>query len=100
MTMYRLEVGAPYEPSRRRWPEGADYNWRSGGHELRLFLGRATLSEVEAVRSGPVEFGFFAEPAGLFLITRFGSQLSFDCSFNWHRLSADERTLPPPPEET
>jgi hypothetical protein len=98
--MYRLEVGKPYEPARRRWPEGVDYNYRSGGHELRIILARVTLPEVEAVRSGPVEFGFFAEPEGLFLITRFGSQLSFDCSYDWHRLSADERTLPPPSEET
>jgi hypothetical protein len=98
--MHKLEVGKPYEPTRRRWPEGADYNWRSGGHELRLFLGGATLPEVAAVQAGPVEFGFFAEPEGLFLITRFGTRLSFDCSYNWHRVSADDRTLPPPSEET
>jgi len=98
--MYKLEVGKPYQPGRRRWPEGVDYNWRSGGHELRLFLGGATRHEVEAVRSGPVQFGFFAEPEGLFLIARFGTRLSFDCSYNWHRLSADDRTLPPPSEET
>ena len=35
--MHRLEVGKPYDPSRRAWPEGADYNFRAGGHELRIF---------------------------------------------------------------
>ena len=84
--MHRLEVGKPYHPGRRRWPEGSDYNFRNGGHELRLFVGGATLPEVEAVRSGPVRFGFFAEPEGLFLITRFGTRMSFDCSYNWHRV--------------
>jgi hypothetical protein len=98
--MHRLEVGKRYEPSRRRWPEGADYNYRSGGHELRLFLGGATPGEVDAVRFGPVQFGFFAEPEGLFLITRFGTRMSFDCSYNWHHVSAEDRTLPPPSEET
>jgi len=98
--MYKLEVGKPYQPGRRRWPEGVDYNWRSGGHELRLFLGGATRHEVEAVRSGPVQFGFFAEPEGLFVITRFGTRLSFDCSFNWHRVAVEERAPPPPTEET
>ena len=98
--MHRLEVGKPYHPGRRRWPEGSDYNFRNGGHELRLFVGGATLPEVEAVRSGPVQFGFFAEPEGLFLITRFGTRMSFDCSYNWHRVSENDRTLPPPTEET
>ena len=100
--MYKLEVGKPYQPGRRRWPEGVDYNWRSGGHELRLFLGGATRHEVEAVRSGPVQFGFFAEPEGLFLIARFGPTLSFDCSYHWHRMAevTGDRTLPPPAEET
>jgi hypothetical protein len=98
--MHRLEVGKPYDPARRSFAEGADYNFRSGAHELRIFLRAAARAEVEAVRAGPVEFGFFAEPEGLFLITRFGTRLPFDCSYNWHRLSADDRTLPPPSEET
>ena len=100
--MHRLEVGKPYHPGRRRWPEGSDYNFRNGGHELRLFVGGATLPEVEAVRSGPVQFGFFAEPEGLFLITRFGTRMSFDCSYHWQRMAetTGDRTMPPASEET
>jgi hypothetical protein len=98
--MYTLEVGKPYHPDGQVWPERAGYSFRLGGHELRIFLGGATRREVEAVRAGSVEFGFFAKPPGLFLITRFGSQLSVHCSYNWHRVSPDERTLPPPSEET
>ena len=94
-----LQVGKPYDPARRRWPQGTDYNFRAGGHELRIFLGVATPSEVEAVRAGPVEFGFFAEPEGLFLIARFGPTLSFNCSYHWHRVSAENRTPPPPTED-
>jgi hypothetical protein len=98
--MHKLEVGRPYHSDWQIWPERAEYSFRGGGHELRIFLGRATRSEVEAVRSGPVEFGFFAEPPGLFLIARFGRSLSFECSFQWHRVSEEERTPPPPTEET
>jgi hypothetical protein len=98
--MHRLEVGKPYDPARRHWPELADFNHRSGGHELRIFLRSASPTEVKAVRAGPVEFGFFAEPEGLFVVTRFGPTLSFDCSYQWHRVSAEERTLPPAWEET
>ena len=101
-TLHALKVGKPYAPRRRSWSEGADYNFRSGAHELRIFLARPTRSEVEAIRSGPVDFGFFTEPMGLFLITQFGSRLSFDCSYHWQRMAevTGDRMLPPPSEET
>jgi hypothetical protein len=98
--MYALEVGKPYHPARHSWPEGSDYNYAWGVHELRVFLRAAARAEVQAFATGPVEFGFFAEPLGLFLIARFGPTLSFVCSYNWHRVTAAGRTLPPPTEET
>jgi hypothetical protein len=98
--LHLYSVGRPYDSRRTTWPEGADFNYRGGEHELRIFLEGATPREIEAVRSGPVDFGFFSEPEGLFLITRFGPSLSFDCSYSWHRVDPAERTLPPPSEET
>jgi len=101
-TLHALQIGKPYDPRRRSWPEGADYNFRFGAHELRIFLAGARPREVEAIRSGPVEFGFFAEPLGLFLLTRFGTALSFDCSYHWQRRAevTGDRTLPPASLET
>jgi hypothetical protein len=98
--MHLLEVGKPYDPSRPWWPEGADYNFRSCQHELRLFVARPTPKEVAAVEEGPVEIGMFVEPEGLSVVTRFGPSLSFDCSYQWHRVDPAERVPPPPPEET
>jgi hypothetical protein len=99
-----LAVGKPYSAERWAWPEGADYNFREGGHELRIFLRHATAKEVAAIDSGPVEFGLLAEPSGLglFLVTRFGRTTSFDCSYSWHRMArvTGEKTMPPPSEET
>jgi hypothetical protein len=101
VTWEALEVGKPYPGGPRAWPEGADYNFRSGGHELRIFLDGATQHEVEAVRSGPVEFGLIVRPAGLMVIARFGS-LTFDCSYHWGCMAeaTGDRTLLPPSEET
>jgi hypothetical protein len=100
MTLHAPSVGKPYDPRRRSWPEAADYNFRSGEHELRIFLAGPMPSEIAAIRSGPVEFGMFAESEGLFLVTRFGRSLSFDTSFQWHRALPSERVPPPPWEET
>jgi hypothetical protein len=44
-----LMVGKPYHAARRTWPEGADYNFRLGAHELRLFVTSATPKEIAAV---------------------------------------------------
>ena len=90
-----LAVGKPYAPWRTAWSEGADYNFRGGEHEFRIFLEGATRREIAAIDSGPVEFGLLAEPSGLglFLITRFG-ETTFGCFYSWHRVSPEERTLP------
>jgi len=103
--MHTYTVGKPYHPGRQHWPEGADYNFRAGGHELRVFLGRATSSEVTAVRTGRVEFGAMIELPEIFIVSRFHGPdgrvvASFDCSYQWHRVSSAERTAPPAWEET
>jgi hypothetical protein len=100
-----LRVGSPYDPSRRHWPPGADYNYRAGGHELRLFLQGISKDEILAVREGKAEFGLLIDQPELYVISRFWRpdaskiQMSFDCSYQWWRVSAAERTAPPAWEE-
>ena len=50
--MHTYIVGQLYDPSRKSWPKGADYNFRAGEHELRFFLRRATPREIAAVGTG------------------------------------------------
>jgi hypothetical protein len=76
------------QPHRLQWPMGADYNYRAGGHELRIFLPNASKAEVSAIERGRVEFGLILEP-DLFIIPRFYGPdgrvvCSFDCSYQWH----------------
>jgi hypothetical protein len=102
--MYALTVGKPYLHGHRAWPEVADYKFCGGGHELRLFIADLTPWEVEAVRSGPIEFGLLADHPVLFLGVRFLDPagkvvMSFDCSYTWHRVQSPQRVLPPPAEE-
>jgi hypothetical protein len=103
--MHTYTVGQLYDPRRRSWPEGADYNFRAGGHELRVFLGHATPREIAAVRTGRVEFGAMIELPEIFVVSRFHNSdgkvvCSFDCSYSWHRVSPEERSQPPAWEET
>jgi hypothetical protein len=103
--MHALSVGKPYLSGCWSWPEVADYNFRSGSHELRLFVAHLTPRRVEAVRTRPVEFGLLVDQPLLVLVVRFLDRsgqvvMSFDCSYSWHRVPAAERVLPPPVEET
>jgi hypothetical protein len=99
-----LMVGKPYHAARRQWPQGADYNFRAGGHELRIFLPNASKTEVKAAEKGKIEFGLLIDPPEIYIISRFLAPdgrpvFGFDCSYSWHMVSPDERGQPPAWEE-
>lgn len=94
MTAYR--VGALYHPSRRSWPEVAQYSYRGGGHELVLFLRQPTSREVRAARQCLASFAFYADQDLLVLLYAFGDGLPWsDAPFSWHLVPEAERILPP-----
>ncbi len=95
--LHKYEVGELYSPTRTRWPQGSDYNFRSGGHELRLFLPDLTEREIEQVRSGRAEFRIFIRGGLLILVYRFGDMPWSDASYNWHMVSEEEQTTPEDP---
>ncbi len=100
-----LAVGKPYHPDCRVWPEGADYNFRDGTHELRVFLPRASKEEIASVENGPIEFGLLCDLPDLFVLARFHDKrsqqlvMAFDCPYSWHRVASEDRTDPPAWEE-
>jgi hypothetical protein len=100
-----LAVGKPYHPDLRVWSEGADYNFRDGAHELRVFLPRASKAEITSVEEGPIEFGLWWDWPDLFVLSQFHDKrsrrlvMSFDCPYTWHRLAPEDRVKPPAWEE-
>lgn len=89
------EVGKPYIPGRTAWPEGVEYNFRAGQHELRLFFRSPSAAEVEAVRTGDCEFALVVEGPVIFLMYRFGRSINWsDSSYTWHLVPEDQRELP------
>jgi hypothetical protein len=103
-------VGQFYDPLRRQWPEGAQYNYRSGGHELLLFFRSPSSREVRAVEFGPCEFGLVAEGPLIDLLYQFqviaypGARPApaipwSEALFTIHRVPLDERVLPELPDD-
>lgn len=93
-------VGQLYNPSKTRWPECTQYNFRSGSHELLLFYARPTDREVESIRTGRVDLALAVEASGdlVILVHRFASGPWSDSPFSWHLVPEAERSLPADPE--
>lgn len=98
--LHAYQVGRPYHPGRRSWPEQAQYNYRAGGHELVLFLTRPSSREVRAVTRVSAEFALHVASDGdpIVLLYRFSNQDSSglpwsDAPYSWHLVPQEERTL-------
>ncbi len=50
--MTALDVDKPYIAGKTAWPEGAEYNYRAGGHGLRLLFGSARSWGMNSVGAG------------------------------------------------
>lgn len=95
--MAEYSVGKPYIPGRRNWPENCEYNYRSGTHELRMFLRGLTGPEVMAIRRGECEFGLFVQEDIILLLYRFDAAVAWsDAPYSWHRVPEGQRDFPEP----
>jgi len=91
-----LSVGQLYNPVRTQWPDGvSQYNYRSGAHELVLFLGEPTEREIKAARKGKAEFALFVRQPAIILAYKFGDGIPWsDAVFSIHLVPESERDLP------
>jgi hypothetical protein len=108
--MHAYEVGKPYHPGRREWPECSEFNYRGGECELKIFFRSPTPREIEAVQAGRSEFALFHQGDQIILCYRFdaadrpGAGVPWsDAPYSFHRLADSgvpeaERALPPDPK--
>jgi hypothetical protein len=100
--LHEYRVGQLYRPTRTRWDEGVDYNYRSGSHELRMFLGGPTQREIRDITQGPCEFALLPYKDVLFFLYRFGTALPWsDATYSFHlvRRSLPDEAIPPGPAQ-
>lgn len=89
-----LTVGEPYVRGKRHWPEAYEYNYRVGGHELRMFIRTPYPKEVEAVTAGDARFALVVLGDIIFLAFQFENALVGECPYSWHMVSPEDRVLP------
>lgn len=100
MTIYRVGEFYPTASGKRHWPEGVDYNYRSGQHELRIFMRTPSRQEIADIKSGESRFALAVERDIIFFCYQFGQGPWGDCGFSIHLVPEAERILPEIPAES
>lgn len=93
-----LQVGKPYSENKKHWPEGVDYNFRSGQHELRIFMRSPYPGEVKAIKEGRAHFALAVKGDVIYFMYKFGALPWGDCGFTIHLVPEDERIIPEAPQ--
>lgn len=91
-TLY--SVGQPYSPTRNAWPDGIDYNFRGGAHELRIFMNGIESVELESVKSGAASFSLYTYLDVVFFNFKFGILSWNNAPYSIHLIGEDERQAP------
>lgn len=89
-----LQVGKPYNETKKHWPEGIDYNFRSGQHELRIFYRTPSRAEINSIWNGPAIFSLSVIGPNIILAFKFEGFNWQDASYNWHLVPEEQRKLP------
>ena len=93
--MTTRQVGEVYSPDHARYDEGARYAYIGGAHELVLFWGSPTPTEVDGFRVQPMEVGLFTHGPAAFLLYKIKDVCEWsDVAFNIHLVPEAQRELP------
>jgi hypothetical protein len=95
-------VGESFRRGQYSWPEGAQFTYSPGGHELTLFRSCIHEAVVNEVRRGEAELALIIERPLIVLTYRFGASIPWnDVPYSWHLQPVSWRVIPtvdPSPE--
>jgi hypothetical protein len=93
----RLEVGKPYIPGIKKFPEGIEFGWSgdSGRMELCFFWPGVSDREIESFAKGEAEFALYYENPVLLLLYRIEGAADWsDLSYSLHISPEECRDIP------
>jgi len=98
MSKNMFAIGESYIKTRKAWTPGTEYNFKDGGHELRLFVENPTRKEIDDYQNGEIELRLCTKCGLLMLVFKFGNQPWCDASYNWNLVPAESQILPEDPD--
>jgi hypothetical protein len=82
--MNKFEVGKLFEEGKTQYSEGTRFDFRQDGAVLILFFDRPTSQEIEQIKTGRFEIGFFEKDEIIFMLSRLGSMNYIDAPYSVH----------------
>jgi hypothetical protein len=90
------EVEKPYREGIDRYPEGAEYNYYDGHHQLVIYMADLLDVEIGSVKAGNANFAFTVISQSIILMYQFAPALPWgDAPFTIHLVPEKYRKLPP-----
>lgn len=82
--MRKLEIGQLLEEGKTKYQEGVVFDFQHGSPLLYLFFNRPTIKEIEAVKSGKFEVGFYVKDEVIFILAKFEGMPWMDAPYSVH----------------
>lgn len=82
--MRSFEVGKLLEEGITRYNEGVKFDFQQSGPVLLLFFNRPTEKEVESIKKGKLEIGFYVKDEVIFMLFKFQSLEWMDAPYSVH----------------
>jgi hypothetical protein len=79
-----IEVGKPIEQVKKRYQESVKFDFTDGGFILYLFFNQPTDQEIQDIKKGRAEIGYYQRDDVIFILCRFGSTPYMDAPYNVH----------------
>lgn len=93
--MQTIAVGQQFVQGRTSWPEGAEYNYTTTGHELKLFFSSPTEAEIRAARRGEMNLAIYVELPLIEICYEIKGLVDWsDAPYTWHVVPQEHRSLP------
>lgn len=82
--MRLFEVGKLFEDGKTKYQEGVKFDFTQSGPVLTMFFDKPTEKEIECVRSGGLQCGFYVKDEIIFMLFKFGGLEWVDAPYSIH----------------
>ncbi|RCX20858.1 hypothetical protein DFR58_10160 [Anaerobacterium chartisolvens] len=88
--MQKFEVGQLFWPGKTSYPEAPKFSFGASGAALELYLQKPSKKEIESVRAGKFELGFYEKQPCIFMLFKFAGMGYMDAPYSVHLSPAFE----------
>jgi len=82
--MQKLEVGQLLQEGKTKYQEGVIFDFQQAGPLLYLFFNSPTETEIESIKKGEFEIGFYQKDEVIFIMAKFQGMPWMDAPYSVH----------------